>query len=243
VPFLGRDCSRRLAGLLVLSSLIVATGGDALAAPGGLDPSFGGDGKITTNPTVHDDWLNAVAVQPNGRIVVAGVAGSGGRSTFALARFREDGRHDRSFGGDGLVRTRFKNRGGSGAEAVATHSGDAGAHERHPRPYRRRAPGRQREHGAFDLRAPATAERRARGGTAGRSNCSGEVDASGSSARKLSDYLLNLVQTSGGSVEEVFHRLCDERLVVAPDPVNDRERSCMRALKRSFERCKLCRYV
>jgi uncharacterized delta-60 repeat protein len=108
-----------LAGLLVLSSLIVATGGDALATPGGLDASFGGDGKITTNPTVHDDWLNAVAVQPNGRIVVAGVAGSGGRSTFALARYREDGRLDRSFGGDGLVRTRFKNRGGSGAEAVA----------------------------------------------------------------------------------------------------------------------------
>jgi uncharacterized delta-60 repeat protein len=78
------------------------------AAPGGLDRTFGGDGKVTTNPTPHKDSLSSVALQPNGRILVGGETSPGDRDKFTLARYREDGRLDRSFGGDGLVKTKFK---------------------------------------------------------------------------------------------------------------------------------------
>jgi hypothetical protein len=70
-----------LAGLLVLSSaLIVATGSDALAAPGDLDRSFGGDGKVTSNFTRGDDVGRALAIQSDGMIVVVGTP------KFALER-------------------------------------------------------------------------------------------------------------------------------------------------------------
>jgi uncharacterized delta-60 repeat protein len=53
---------------------------------GTLDPTFGGDGKVTTNFTAGDDYANGVAIQADGRMVAAGRAGgSGGR--FALARY------------------------------------------------------------------------------------------------------------------------------------------------------------
>jgi uncharacterized delta-60 repeat protein len=73
---------------------------------GRLDTSFGGDGRVLTNFTSGDDHARGVAIQPNGRIVVAGGAGrAGGR--FALARYESDGGLDASFGGDGKVLTNF----------------------------------------------------------------------------------------------------------------------------------------
>jgi uncharacterized delta-60 repeat protein len=74
--------------------------------PGGaLDPSFSGDGKVLTNPTPGFDAVYAVAVQPDGKVVVAGKAsGSGGR--VAILRYTSNGRRDAAFGGgDGLVMT------------------------------------------------------------------------------------------------------------------------------------------
>jgi uncharacterized delta-60 repeat protein len=50
---------------------------------GALDATFGGDGKVTTNITKAPDSANAVAVQPDGRIVAAGQA----RNGFGLARY------------------------------------------------------------------------------------------------------------------------------------------------------------
>ena len=57
--------------------------------PGGtLDPAFGGDGKVFTDFGSNQDWANAVALESNGRIVAAGVAGrGGGNGKFALARY------------------------------------------------------------------------------------------------------------------------------------------------------------
>jgi uncharacterized delta-60 repeat protein len=73
---------------------------------GGLDPSFGGgDGKVLTNFTSGNDSAQAVGIQLDGKIVVAGyAAGSGGR--FAVARYLPGGGLDPSFGGgDGKVFT------------------------------------------------------------------------------------------------------------------------------------------
>ena len=57
-------------------------------ANGTLDGSFSGDGKLTTNFTSGDDWARDVALQPDGKIVVSGVAGtSSSNKMAALARY------------------------------------------------------------------------------------------------------------------------------------------------------------
>jgi uncharacterized delta-60 repeat protein len=69
---------------------------------GGLDLSFGGHGLAS----VANAQANAVAVQPDGRIVAAGMADGATQSDFLLARFSAtDGSLDASFGSGGLVKT------------------------------------------------------------------------------------------------------------------------------------------
>ncbi len=70
-----------------------------------LDHTLGGDGKVTT---AIGTWAygTAVAIQPNGRILVAGDAAVGRYTRFALSRYKPDGTLDTSFGGgDGKVTT------------------------------------------------------------------------------------------------------------------------------------------
>ncbi|MGH9034909.1 MAG: calcium-binding protein, partial [Acidimicrobiia bacterium] len=59
----------------------------AAAAPGDLDTSFGVGGVLTTNFGGTYDWAYAVAVQPDARIVAAGVSNAGKTYDFALARY------------------------------------------------------------------------------------------------------------------------------------------------------------
>jgi uncharacterized delta-60 repeat protein len=73
---------------------------------GTLDTSFGTDGKVTTNFTPGADGANSAAVQTNGKIVAAGLAGDAD-TKFALARYNVDGTLDTSFSSDGKVRTNF----------------------------------------------------------------------------------------------------------------------------------------
>ncbi|MFI7635963.1 hypothetical protein [Nonomuraea sp. NPDC049400] len=80
---------------------------------GSLDSGFGSGGKVTTD-FGGDDSASAVALQPDGEIVVVGHGGPGG--DFALARYNSDGTLDSSFGADGRVTTDF---GGSGDAALA----------------------------------------------------------------------------------------------------------------------------
>ena len=66
-----------------------------MASPGDLDTSFAGNGKKAINFGGTDE-VQAVLVQPNGRIVLAG---SGGASTaFCVARLRSNGLLDTTFG-------------------------------------------------------------------------------------------------------------------------------------------------
>ena len=89
-------------------------------ANGSLDKRFGKNGKITTDFFRNVDSINALAIQPDGRIVVAGfaqLAGAGGTPrVFALARYRSDGQPDTSFGNGGSLTTSF---GGNFAAASA----------------------------------------------------------------------------------------------------------------------------
>jgi uncharacterized delta-60 repeat protein len=78
----------------------------ASAAAGDLDPSFDSDGKVTTDFGSPVDESYGVAIQPDGKIVVAGLKG-GAKSDFALARYNRDGSLDTSFDSDGKVTTDF----------------------------------------------------------------------------------------------------------------------------------------
>ena len=54
---------------------------------GCLDTSFDTDGKVTTDFGSNGDQAYAVALQSDGKIVVAGVANNGINFDFALARY------------------------------------------------------------------------------------------------------------------------------------------------------------
>jgi len=76
-------------------------------------PTFAASGKISTNfgifnNGVTNDNAQALLVQSDGKIVVAGNSGWGGNaySNVALARYLADGTLDSSFDGDGKVTTR-----------------------------------------------------------------------------------------------------------------------------------------
>jgi uncharacterized delta-60 repeat protein len=79
---------------------------------GTLDPSFSGNGKVTTN-FPDRGAAYSVAVRPHGRIVAAGY----GDDRFVLVRYRPNGSLDRSFSHNGKVRTAI------GAESGASSVG------------------------------------------------------------------------------------------------------------------------
>jgi uncharacterized delta-60 repeat protein len=87
---------------------------------GRLDRSFGRGGKVVTRfgGSSSQAFPLAMAIQPNGRIVVAGGAFTSFESPekFALARYNADGTLDRSFGNRGRVVTKV---GAFGKSAVA----------------------------------------------------------------------------------------------------------------------------
>ncbi len=76
---------------------------------GSLDSSFSGDGLQTTDFLFGaGDSASDVAIQANGRIVVAGGASGGATgSDFGLARYNTNGSLDTSFSADGRKRTSF----------------------------------------------------------------------------------------------------------------------------------------
>ena len=76
-------------------------------ADGSLDSTFGGQGRLVSPIGTGADYGRAVAVQPDGMIVVAGYATVGSNYDFALARYRSDGSTDTSFGTGGKVTTAF----------------------------------------------------------------------------------------------------------------------------------------
>lgn len=69
---------------------------------GSPDSSFGDGGKVTTDSFWGFTSGKALALQPDGKLLVGGAATLGASVTgFALARFNEDGSLDKSFGTDG----------------------------------------------------------------------------------------------------------------------------------------------
>ena len=59
-------------GAVATILLFLARGQTALAADGDLDPTFGTGGQVTTDFNHSTDIANAVALQPDGKLVVVG---------------------------------------------------------------------------------------------------------------------------------------------------------------------------
>jgi uncharacterized delta-60 repeat protein len=95
---LGAGCLGSLAfGLVVLTALNTAPA--EAARPGALDPSFGRNGKVTTN-FGHYNYAADAAIDGDGRIVAVGHPEG---YDFGLARYRRSGKLDRTFSGNGKV--------------------------------------------------------------------------------------------------------------------------------------------
>lgn len=97
--------------LALALAVLSVTAPSATAAPGELDPSFSSDGRVTTLTTAETFVPRALAIQADGRIVVAGYScdtgtcGPTGDSSFRLTRYTADGGLDTDFGAGGTVTT------------------------------------------------------------------------------------------------------------------------------------------
>ena len=120
--------------VIVGSSYQGATTGTDLAvarlkANGNLDKSFSGDGLQTTDfgNGAAADAGETVAIQPDGRLVVVGWSDQGGSTgtDYALARFKPNGKLDKSFSGDGRTTLDFAGVMGLdiGRSVAVQHSG------------------------------------------------------------------------------------------------------------------------
>jgi len=99
--------------LLLVMALSLLTFTIALAASGDLDPTFSGDGKVTTNigGALVNDAAWGLAIQSDGKIVAVGghndTSDVGGKSDFAVVRYKSNGTLDTTFHGDGKLTTNF----------------------------------------------------------------------------------------------------------------------------------------
>jgi uncharacterized delta-60 repeat protein len=73
---------------------------------GTFDKAFGAGGLVNTNFSGHDDFAHALALQADGKIVVAGEVSSPSSGDFGIARYRPDGTPD-SFGSGGIEQIDF----------------------------------------------------------------------------------------------------------------------------------------
>ena len=110
-PFAGRAGEVRGMAIQPDGRIVVAghAGGFALArlmADGSLDASFGSGGQVLTDvspPSPVSELVYDMALQSDGRIVLAGQADGGSGATATLARYNTDGSLDTTFGAGGVV--------------------------------------------------------------------------------------------------------------------------------------------
>jgi len=85
---------------------------------GRLDSTFGSGGRVTPDFGKQWEWAHGVALQPDGKIVVAGSSEDGWDvARFAVARYTTNGALDTTFNGSGKAAVSFEK--GSEAFAVA----------------------------------------------------------------------------------------------------------------------------
>lgn len=109
----GYDAVVQPDGKVVIAGIVYNSNGNPdflivrLNADGTPDATFGNNGKVTTDFFGGEDLAQAIVLQPDGKIVVAGWASSAGVNMFALARYLSNGNPDATFDGDGKLYTIF----------------------------------------------------------------------------------------------------------------------------------------
>jgi uncharacterized delta-60 repeat protein len=114
----GRGAALQPDGRVVVAGQTLDNLGVAVARSnpdGSLDDTFAGTGKKTFGYGGSDS-AKAVALQPDGRIVVAGYQGL--NTAFAVTRLNPDGSFDPGFDGDGTASIDFGGNDGAGAVAL-----------------------------------------------------------------------------------------------------------------------------
>jgi len=102
-----RRCGVWTAAIMLLLS---SNGQMARAADGDLDPTFGRNGQVKTDFNGRNDLAYGMALQPDGKVIVAGITFVGNSAEggdFAVARYNSNGTLDRGFGVGGKVITDF----------------------------------------------------------------------------------------------------------------------------------------
>lgn len=96
-----------LVSLVVAAAVAALVASGVLAAAGDLDPSFSHDGKVRTPVGGGNSGAAAVAIDSQGRIVLAGASqpASASGTSIAVIRYRPNGTLDPTFSGDGKVIT------------------------------------------------------------------------------------------------------------------------------------------
>src|SRR3954452_18606406 len=101
---------RRCLTALVLTTVIALLfGSAALAAPGDLDSTFSEDGRVIINFGAKVGGITDLAIQPDGKIVLAGwqfttlppYPAEGPEGDFIVMRLNPDGTPDLGFGSGG----------------------------------------------------------------------------------------------------------------------------------------------
>jgi uncharacterized delta-60 repeat protein len=88
---------------------------------GSLDNSFGNSGIVTTSFGSGESYANDMAIQTDGKIVVAGESDNSTNSSqprFTLTRYNTNGNLDNTFGTAGIVITSFVSEGFANAMAI-----------------------------------------------------------------------------------------------------------------------------
>ncbi len=117
-----RTAAVRLWPRVSIPAFLVATAGLVFAASGDLDPSFGFGGVAVTEDGPNGGAPNDIAVQDDGRIVVAGIDGNVSPYEWLVRRYEADGTVDFSFGAGGSV-SLFEAAGGWLADVALDASG------------------------------------------------------------------------------------------------------------------------
>jgi len=86
---------------------------------GSLDATFSGNGIAQTAIGTSSSAASSVAVQPDGKIVLAGLCANGAAYAFCALRYLSDGTLDVAFNGDGQLMTSIGNNGVTSTSTLA----------------------------------------------------------------------------------------------------------------------------
>lgn len=86
------------------------------------DTDFGTNGVVTTDiQTGSDDVAYAIAIQQDGKIILAGSSDNGSNQDAAMIRYNTDGSIDTDFGVNGIILTNFENTQNDEIRAIKIH--------------------------------------------------------------------------------------------------------------------------